>query len=155
ELMASTGDLAFPSVLLSKTTTAEKPTSVLLRSRSMSSRILLVSLLLFTAGLQAQVGNVLQLEPFKFTGSRAHASADASPNPVDRLSPDDLENSGVFRGGEFLAQLPPSPKGRQQLVLIDGHPTFLNPADLPPGMIESVEVSRYGAMPQYGAYARG
>lgn len=98
---------------------------------------------------------VLQLEPFKVTGTRVTASDVGGPNPVDRYDESDVENSGAFDLGEFLDQLPPGVAGTEQLVLIDGQPTYLDIRKLPLEMIAGIEVANYGGMPQHGAYSNG
>ncbi|WP_438480217.1 hypothetical protein [Oleiharenicola lentus] len=101
------------------------------------------------------VSTVIELAPFKVSGSRASASDVGGTTPTDNYSAEDIDNSGAFDLGEFLGQLPPSPNGKEQLVLIDGEPTYLDISTLPPEMIQGIEVSNYGAMPQYGAFAKG
>ena len=99
--------------------------------------------------------SILKLDTFKVNGARLSASESASPEPTDVYDAHDLEESGAFDMDEFFSQLPESPAGTEQLVLVDGQPTYLDISKLPPEMVASIEVSNYGALPQYGAYANG
>lgn len=108
-----------------------------------------------TAPAAGDAGRVLQLEPFKVTGAGVTTSESVGVEPTDLYDASDIEDSGVFDIGEFFDRLPTSPAGTEQLVLIDGKPTYMDVSKLPPEMIASIEVSNYGALPQYGAYAEG
>ncbi|HWA28008.1 MAG TPA: hypothetical protein VG734_20320 [Lacunisphaera sp.] len=100
--------------------------------------------------------DVLKLEDMKVTPGGAAAASDATgTEQTDVYSTQDIEESGVFDLDEFFAQLPISPAGSEQLVLVDGRPTYLNISDIPPEMVASIEVSNNGALPQYGAFANG
>lgn len=129
--------------------------------RSSTPRASLSALLLLPVLLGAQTAtapvsrDVLKLEPMKVSGAGIGASEAAAAELTEVYDAQDLEDSGVFDLAEFFDQLPPSPLGEEQLVLVDGQPTYLNVALLPPEMIASIEVSVHGALPQYGAYANG
>ncbi len=103
----------------------------------------------------ADPGPVVKLEEYKVSGQRVSLTEVAGVEPTDSYDARDIDESGAFDVGEFLEQLPPSPLGNEQLVLIDGQPTYMDISKLPPGMIEGVEVSNYGSLPQHGAYANG
>ncbi len=126
-------------------------------------RPVLLSVLFSVARLMAQPAatvvpgsnQILKLDTFKVTGSRVSPGDAAGPEPTEVYDARDLEESGAFDMAEFFSQLAESPVGTEQLVLIDGQPTYLDISKLPPEMIASVEVSNYGALPQYGAYANG
>lgn len=98
---------------------------------------------------------VLKLETFKVRGSGLGSGEATGAEPTDLYDAQEIENSGVFDLGEFLDQLPDSPAGTEQLVLIDGQPTYMDISKLPPEMIASIEVANHGALPQFGAYANG
>ncbi len=108
-----------------------------------------------TVSLAPTARGVLQLEPFKVSGAGLGHGESAGTEPTEVYGEQDLEESGVFDLAEFFAQLPESPAGTEQLVLIDGQPTYLDISKLPPEMIASIEVSNHGALPQYGAFANG
>jgi iron complex outermembrane recepter protein len=86
---------------------------------------------------------------------RLSATEVEGPQPLARYDPDQIFDSGAFSVNEFIEQLPPSNNGSEVLVLIDGQPAYLDPSSLPLGMIEGIDVSRDGSMPEHGAYAEG
>lgn len=98
---------------------------------------------------------VLKLEPYKVSGAGVSANTAAGTEATEVFTERDLAESNVFDVGEFFSQLAASPAGTEQLVLINGKPTYMDVSKLPPEMIASIEVSNYGALPQYGAYANG
>ncbi|HEX2861686.1 MAG TPA: TonB-dependent receptor [Lacunisphaera sp.] len=98
---------------------------------------------------------VLKLDTFKVRGSGLSAGEAMGTEQTDLYDAQEIEDSGVFDLGEFFSQLPESPAGTEQLVLIDGKPTYMDISKLPPEMIASIEVANHGALPQYGAYANG
>lgn len=105
---------------------------------------------------QSQGGDPAQMmKTFRVTSTRVNASDVEGPDPVDRYDANDIAETGAFNVDELLQTFPPSAAGSEQLVLVDGRPTSLNLSSLPLDMIEGVEVSRDGSMPQYGAYAAG
>jgi iron complex outermembrane receptor protein len=107
------------------------------------------------APVTAGSNQILKLDTLKVSGSRISAGDSAGPEPTDVYDAHDLEESGAFDMEEFFSRLAESPAGTEQLVLIDGQPTYLDISKLPPEMVASIEVSNYGALPQYGAYANG
>jgi iron complex outermembrane receptor protein len=88
-------------------------------------------------------------------GEKVSAIDREGPQQLDRYDPDQIFDSGAFSVNEFLEQLPPSNSGSEVLVLIDGQPAYIDPSSLPLGMIEGIDVSREGSMPEHGAYAEG
>lgn len=126
------------------------------RSRRFGLLIILLPAFLWAQPTAGPVANgVLQLEPVKVNGSNLSASDTMGTEPTEIYHAQDVEESGAFDLAEFFSQLPESPAGTEQLVLIDGEPTYLDISKLPPEMIASIEVSNEGALPQYGAYANG
>lgn len=89
------------------------------------------------------------------TAGRVAASEVEGPDGTEVHDARDIESTGAFSVEEFIATLPPPEQGTRQLVLVDGRETYLDPNTLPVGMIESIEVNRDGAMPQYGAFTDG
>lgn len=106
------------------------------------------------AAAEVQAG-VLKLEPYKVSGAGVSANTAAGTEATEVYTARDLAESAVFDVGEFFSQLAASPAGTEQLVLINGKLTYMDVSKLPPEMIASIEVSNYGALPQYGAYANG
>lgn len=98
---------------------------------------------------------VVEMGAVEVSASRVSASAVEGPQAIENYSSADIDESGAFTVSEFLDTLPPGAEGDEQLVLIDGQPAYLDPAMLALGMIEAIEVSTEGAMPEHGAYARG
>ena len=95
------------------------------------------------------------LDPMRVTATRIAASEVGGAQSLDRFDRDQIVSTGAFSVGEFLESLPPPEEGTRQLVLVDGRPTFLDPATLPLGMIASIEISRDGSMPHLGAFTNG
>lgn len=110
-------------------------------------------------GQSATTGEVgdgtVQMEAFQVTASRESAGKAEGPEPVDHYDSTQIDDSGAFTLDEFFDTLPPGADGDEQLVLIDGQPAYIDPSMLALGMIESVDVSLEGSMPQYGARANG
>ncbi len=103
----------------------------------------------------AQSEPAVRMGNFVVTGTRVHASDAEGPNRIRTYTPTDVEDSGAFSVGEYLDSLPPSTGGGQQLVLVDGVPTYLDLSALSPAMIAGIDVSNSGAMPEFGAYTNG
>lgn len=95
------------------------------------------------------------MEQLRVTGSRVTEIDLAGPDAIQTHDAEHIRDTGSFDVEEFLEQLRPPDAGTEQLILIDGKPAYIDPTSLPPGMIESIEISDDGAMPQYGAYASG
>lgn len=95
------------------------------------------------------------LRPFNVTSSSLSTLDTATPDGVTTYDAGEIDSSGSFSVDDFLQTLPPAQQGAEQLFLIDGRETYLDPNALPIGMIAGIEVSRDGSMPQYGAYADG
>jgi hypothetical protein len=117
-------------------------------------RLAVVSLLsLLTAAAQNRIASSHALETFVVTGRRPSAS-DAGPDGIRTYDQSEIDASGAFTLEEFLESLPRG-SGEGQVVLIDGMPADQDIASLTPAMVAAIEVSYSGAMPAYGAYARG
>lgn len=128
------------------------------RPRAASLTLALCALLsapIATRGAEIATGAPLVLDTFRVTTDRVHANDLEGVDTLETYALDDIEDTGAFSIDEFLSSLPPDTSGGVQLVLIDGRPTYIDPAKLPLGMIEAVEVSNEGSMPQHGAYATG
>ncbi len=97
----------------------------------------------------------LVMEEFVITGERLTVSDVEGPRAVDRYDITDIEDSGAFSLDEFLETLPPGQEGGEQLVLINGEPAYIDVSMLPLSMIEGIDVSPNGSMPQFGARASG
>ncbi|HEX2852128.1 MAG TPA: hypothetical protein VHO24_02740 [Opitutaceae bacterium] len=95
------------------------------------------------------------MEAVSVKGEKVTAIDREGPQQLDRYDPDQILDSGAFNVSEFLEQLPPGNNGPEVLVLIDGQPAYVDPSSLPLGMIEGIDVSREGSMPEHGAYAEG
>lgn len=117
-------------------------------------RSLLFLLLLFPLASPAQSERPVVLQDFVVSGTRVHAADTEGHDLTKTYTASDVEDSGAFTVAEYLDTLPRA-GGREQLVLIDGVPSYLDLSALSPGMIEGIEVSNSGALPQYGAYASG
>lgn len=123
---------------------------------SFCGRLLVVSVVLSSSLMgQTSPSSPTQLEAFRVTASRVAASEVEGPQTIDRYDGDHIASTGAFSPGEFLSSLPPAEEGTRQLVLVDGRPTFLDIDSLPLGMIASIEISRDGSMPEYGAFTNG
>jgi iron complex outermembrane receptor protein len=97
----------------------------------------------------------VMLEAFKVTSDRLAASDQEGPDSLDRYDPRQIDDTGAFTMTEFLETLPGAGNNEEVLVLIDGEPAYIDPATLPLGMVEGIEVARDGSMPEYGAHASG
>ena len=120
--------------------------------------LLLAIVVADVAWLHAQVtpiAPITTLQAVNVTASRVAASDVEGPEAIERYDDAQIASTGAFSVQEFLASLPAAEEGTQQLVLIDGRPTFLDPATLPLGMIAGIDVSRDGSMPSIGAYSSG
>ena len=98
---------------------------------------------------------VTTMEAYRVSAGRVAASELEGPQQIEEFDSTQIDDSGVFTVDEFLETLPPGEEGDEQLVLIDGQPAYLDPAMLALGMIEAIEVSLDGSMPEHGAYAKG
>jgi len=120
--------------------------------------LLVAIVLLNAARLPAQVtpsSPIATLQAVNVTASRVAASEVEGPEAIERYDDAQIASTGAFSVQEFLSSLPAAEEGTQQLVLIDGRPTFLDPATLPLGMIAGIDVSQDGSMPSIGAYSGG
>jgi iron complex outermembrane recepter protein len=120
------------------------------------------------AGLLAPVAGVAQRaqaaqtpvspgQPSKPSDSGAHPAEirveGSRPAPPAHLDPVELFDSGfvnqtdAFTADEVLSQLSTILPGTQQLVLIDGQETTVDPSTIPAARIERIEVSTTGVMP--------
>lgn len=97
----------------------------------------------------------LMLEAFKVSGDRLFGSDVEGADLRDRYDSQHIEDTGSFTLNEFFETLPGAGRDEEVLVLIDGEPAYIDPSSLPLGMIEEVEVSREGSMPEYGAQSSG
>lgn len=95
------------------------------------------------------------LDALVVTAERLEVSDVEGPTALELYDGTEIEDSGAFSVDEFFETLPPGDTGDQQLVLINGEPAYLDPSMLPLGMIEGIEVSLNGSMPQYGARTNG
>jgi hypothetical protein len=95
------------------------------------------------------------MEALLVTADRVNAADVEGPQDIDAYDAQEIDDSGAFSVEEFLANLPPAEEGAEILVLIDGRPTYLDPNSLPIGMIEGIDISDHGSMPQYGAFNNG
>lgn len=119
-----------------------------------AARLLLAAALIAGGVRPAEAADPVQMmAAFHVNAARLNAADTTGPGPIDTYDPGDINDTGAFTVNEFLATLPPT-EGKT-LVLVDGVPTYLDISSLPLGMIASIEVSRDGAMPKYGAYASG
>jgi len=122
-------------------------------------RLLAANVLLLAAPLLAQTipDSIAPttMAPVRVSAGRVAASEVDGPQIVDRFDTNHIATTGAFSIGEFLDTLPPGEEGSRELVLVDGRPTFLDPASLPLGLIASIEVSRAGSMPHLGAFTNG
>ncbi|WP_221032401.1 TonB-dependent receptor [Actomonas aquatica] len=98
---------------------------------------------------------VIQMAALEVNESRATVADTVGLQDLQHYGESDLEESGAFDLNEFFDTLPEGAEGDEQLVLIDGQPVYLDPSMLDFSMIETIEVSLEGSMPQHGAYARG
>lgn len=105
------------------------------------------------ASAQTKPTEIHTFDPFIVTAKRPSAADDMEgPDGIRTYDESEIESSGVFSLREFLDTLPRG-DDEDQLILVDGVPTELTA--LTPAMVAAIEVSYSGAMPQYGAYARG
>lgn len=105
---------------------------------------------------QVQAESKVQLmAPFVVKSSRLGLGDTANAEGLDLYGSQQLFDSGAFGFDDFLETLPPDRSGGQQLVLVDGKPTYLDLSKIPLDMIEGIEISKEGSMPKYGAYASG
>jgi len=87
--------------------------------------------LLDAVSLHAQVtplSPIATLQVVNVTASRVAASDVGGPEAIERYDDAQIAGTGAFSVQEFLASLPAAEEGTQQLLLIDGRPTFLDPA---------------------------
>jgi iron complex outermembrane receptor protein len=97
----------------------------------------------------------VMLEAFKVSESRVAASDVEGPSALDRYDSQQIEDTGAFDMDELFATLPSSGGDEEVLVLIDGEPAYIDPSTIPLGMVEGIEVSADGSMPEYGAQSGG
>ena len=140
---------------------------ILSRAQSRLLRVALTFACLFESGLGQPLNSpgtttanhdnreIIEMGAVEVSASRVSASDVEGPQSIENYNAADIDESGAFSLNEFFDTLPPGAEGDEQLVLIDGQPAYLDPAMLALGMIESIEVSVEGAMPEHGAYARG
>ncbi len=95
------------------------------------------------------------LEAFKVSGDRLFGSDVEGAGFRDRYDTQYIEDTGSFTLNEFFETLPGAGRDEEVLVLIDGEPAYIDPSTLPLGMVEDIEVSREGSMPEYGAQSSG
>ncbi len=103
---------------------------------------------------QPEIQTSLALDRFVVTAKRPTGADAATQDAISTYDSAEIEESGAFSVQEFLGNLPRG-NGGQQLVLIDGVPTYLDISTLSPAMIAAIEVSYSGSMPAYGAYSKG
>lgn len=120
-------------------------------------RRLLPAAVLLLGGARIAAGEaapgVQMMQAFKVSATRLNPADTTGAGDIEDYDASAIDDSGAFTVDEFLDTLPPT-EGKT-LVLVDGVPTYLDIASLPLDMIQSIEVSRDGAMPQYGAYSSG
>jgi iron complex outermembrane recepter protein len=97
----------------------------------------------------------VMLEAFKVTSDRLAASDQEGPQMLESYDTQQIDDTGAFTMTEFLDTLPGAGSDEEVLVLIDGEPAYIDPSTLPIGMVEGIEVSRDGSMPEYGAQSSG
>ena len=95
------------------------------------------------------------MQVLEVVATRERVSETDDPDAIELFDRESIDDSGAFSLDEFLETLPPARDGDEQLVLIDGEPTYLDPSTIPLEMVEGVDVSRDGSMPALGAYASG
>ena len=98
---------------------------------------------------------IVMMEAFKVTDDRIAASDQEGVEMLDRYDSQQIDDTGAFSMTEFFDTLPGAGSDEEVLVLIDGEPAYIDPSTLPLGMVEGIEVSRDGSMPEYGAQSSG
>ena len=81
---------------------------------------------------------------------RVEGSRPAPPaqlDPLERFDSSFVNQTDAFTADEVLSQLSAILPGTQQLVLIDGQETTIDPSTIPAARIERIEVSTTGVMP--------
>ncbi len=97
----------------------------------------------------------VKLDTFTVKASREGGVTTEGPQPVQTYDTAQISDSGAFSVQDFLDDLPPGEDGDEVLILIDGQPAHIDPASIPLDMIERVQVSLFGSIPELGAYAQG
>lgn len=99
--------------------------------------------------------NTVKLSTYTVKASREGGVTTEGPQPVQTYDSAQISDSGAFSVQDFLDDLPPGEDGDEVLILIDGQPAHINPSSIPLDMIERVQVSLFGSIPELGAYAQG
>jgi hypothetical protein len=99
--------------------------------------------------------NTVKLGTYTVKASREGGVTTEGPQPVQTYDSAQISDSGAFSVQDFLDDLPPGEDGDEVVILIDGQPAHIDPASIPLDMIERVQVSLYGSIPELGAYAQG
>ena len=73
--------------------------------------------------------------------------APAEPNPVERFDADFIAQTDGFTADEVLASVTADLPGTEQIVLIDGRETQVDISTIPAEMIDHIDVSTTGQMP--------
>ena len=97
----------------------------------------------------------VKMDTFTVRASREGGVTTEGSQPVQTYDTSQISDSGAFNVQDFLDDLPPGEDGDEILILIDGQPAHINPASIPLDMIERVQVSLFGSIPELGAYAQG
>jgi len=108
-----------------------------------------------TAAKPATDENIVKLPTLTVKASRESGVTSEGPEPIQTYDALQISDSGAFSVQDFLDDLPPGEDGDEVLILIDGEPAHINPASIPLDMIERVQVSLAGSIPELGAYAQG
>lgn len=103
----------------------------------------------------AAAENTIVLDTYTVKASREGGVVTEGPQPVQTYDSAQISDSGAFSMEDFLEDLPPAEDGDEVLILIDGQPAHIDPETIPLDMIERVQVSLYGSIPELGAYAQG
>ena len=114
-------------------------------AQSPIERLPLVSALLSWAALST-VPTLAETPPeIRVQGSRPEAPA--TLDPIELFDTDFIVRTDAFTADEVLAQVTADLPGAQQVVLIDGRETQVDISTIPAEMIERIEVSTTGVMP--------
>src|SRR4051812_48169700 len=81
----------------------------------------------------------------RIEGSRPDAPAE--PNPIERFGTDFIAQTDGFTADEVLASVTADLPGTDQVVLIDGRETQIDISTIPAEMIDHIDVSTTGQMP--------